>query len=66
MSPICKNNTANHLKLGQQLLGLTQRVILDYEIQTWALFNFKIVDDTHNKYRITMINYTDLYTATPL
>jgi len=25
-SSICKNNTANHLKFGQQLLGLTLRV----------------------------------------
>ena len=26
ISYICKNNTVNHSKLGQQLLGLTRRV----------------------------------------
>jgi len=32
ISCICKNNTANHLKSDQQLVGLTLRVNRDYEI----------------------------------
>jgi len=32
ISCICLNNTVNHLKFDQQLLGLTLRVIFGYEI----------------------------------